>query len=302
MPRQEGTPGPLARTTELLAPSQAERPERGWKQAVPWREGDGATGLGSTVLPREKNRHGDVRGPPERSRRCGVGNNLCPEGTGSPRDSVAPTSPRVCPPVRPGPPAAAGPWGRRGGGEGRPHSPSSFLGRSSLLHLERKRTPRVMNPSSFALTHPRPPLLCFPSPGRRISPHTPRRGGNSLTPGRSRENDSAPLQCSGARWRGRGGAAGHRGPPDALLSTATERDARPDTSPGPAALLPPSSSSRRAAAELRAPSVRREPRGAPPARQPPGCPPCSELPQPSDCLDFFPALKKIFPVIQISGK
>lgn len=88
--------------------------------------------------------------PPERSRRCGVGE-LPPS-----RRKPGPPSPGARPPARPGPAAPAGPWGRRGGGEGRPRSPSSFVGPFSPLHLERKRAPRVMELSSFDLAHPRP--------------------------------------------------------------------------------------------------------------------------------------------------
>lgn len=103
-------------------------------------------------------------------------------------------------------------------GKGREAAPAASAAPLLPLHLERKINLRAIKLPSFALTHPGA-LLHLTSPGRCISPHTPRWGGNPLDSGRSRENISpgAPVPFGGP---GRGGScpgcAGHRGPPDGL--------------------------------------------------------------------------------------
>lgn len=211
-----------------------------------------------------------------------------PEGFGGPLGRPFPPRPRIGP---------AGPWGKRGGGEGRPRSPDGFLGPVSPGG-EKKPT---WNEAARGCSRPPgvPHLPSHPSagweslypreiPGKRLFPPPPR----ALTP-------SSGLRCpsgggrEGAERRDRScpGYVGQREPPDALESTAM---LDPDPSPGAAVLPPPAARPR----DLRAPSGG-NPRSQ---RRPPPPPFFPELPLPSDCLDFSPVLKKIFPVIQISGK
>ncbi|XP_053851931.1 collagen alpha-1(I) chain-like [Vidua macroura] len=258
------------------------RPWRGGKDTVP--QGcpslgaAGQTDLGTSETPRAKPQ---VRGG---------GTPSVPKETGSskPRGAFPRSDLALQPQLQAGRRRGAAP------------QPRSFVGPFSPLHLERKRAPRVMELSSFDLTHPRPghPSFAFLFRGA-ASPLAPFGGvGIPLSreiPGK-RLRSPAVLRCP---LEGTGG-----GPPGtgARLMPFCRQLPREMLDLTPASAPPPSFSSRCAAAELRAPSVRREPRGAPPARQPPGRPPPPEIPLPSDCLDFSPALKKIFPVIQISGK
>lgn len=97
-------------------------------------------------------------------------------GAGLPRDSVAPWVGRS----PPGPASAQ--LGRGASGEGARGGPAAPTASSAPFHPEGKRNPRGTKPPVVALAHP----------GCRISPHTPRQGGNPFTPGRSRENASSP--------------------------------------------------------------------------------------------------------------
>lgn len=77
-------------------------------------------------------------------------------------------------------------------GEGRPRNADSFSGPASPAPPGEENKPTC---EETALVRSYPPgagiaLLRLPSPGRRISPHVPRRGGNPLIPGRCRENAS----------------------------------------------------------------------------------------------------------------
>lgn len=182
------------------------------------------------------------------------------------------------------------------------------------LHLERKINPRVRKLPSFARTHPRQGSLSSTSFPRGVaSPLTPLGGvGIPLSPGDAGKTPPhTPSRCSGARHGGRRwaalssdscpGCAGHRG---RLVHFYRQRPREmPDPTPAPAppsSRLPPPAARERSCATRPCAARRGETRGAPPALQSPGRPP--ELPLLSDCLDFSPALKKIFPVIQISGK
>lgn len=189
MPRQEENPGPLGRAAGLLEHSQIG--ELGWKQAEKDTVPQGRAGLGcpspGAAGQTDTGMSETPRGKPQ-VRRGGAAS--VPRGAGS----SGARGPLQRPPVRPGPAAPSGPWGRRGGGEGRPRSPSSFLGSSSPLQLKRKRAPRVTELSSFDLTHPRPGHPSSASlPGGAASPLAP--FGIPKSPGDPRKTTLLPRRA-----------------------------------------------------------------------------------------------------------
>lgn len=183
------TPGPWGGR-----PGCSNLPKLGsWGGNRPRRTRCHRAGLGWAVLPREQPDRQTracqrpLRGKPQ-VRRGGAPS--VPRGAGS----SGARGPLQRPPVRPGPAAPSGPWGRRGGGEGRPRSPSSFLGSSSPLQLKRKRAPRVTELSSFDLTHPRPGHPSSASlPGGAASPLAP--FGIPKSPGDPRKTTLLPRRA-----------------------------------------------------------------------------------------------------------
>lgn len=201
---------------------------------MPRREKDGAAGLRSSRLPRERldrqiwgrltppaaqsGANPRVRGrklppPRPRSRPLHPAGNArgVPGPHGSRRTPPAPGSPPgpgLAPPPQPG--RGAGGEGARGGPAAPTVSPAPLL----PLDPERKINPRVTTLSSFAVTHSRPGQLSSASlPRVPDLPAHPSAGGNPLARGRSREN--------GVRRGGVGVAEGGERP---RLAVAAARD------------------------------------------------------------------------------